>query len=904
MSDNNGESRNIDELLRMRSELDRELHSKYQREVTVLFTDIKGSTTFFETRGDLEGRAMVQTHNDMLFPIVERHGGTIIKTIGDAIMATFQVPLDAVEAAVDMQRALDAHNRKASKGNEILVRIGINHGKGLVEKTDVYGDVVNLAARIESLADGGEILVTDSVYRGARNSDDVVMRYHTSTEVKGKAEPQEVYRVVWNEDLDEGMRTATVGAVQKVRSGGKAETVLTLEFSREGGGVKVSASEKSSGQERTLKHYEEKPLAGDAVEKLCAESISLLNRANRRGKVSKEILVQLREVGQKLYDALLTPKAKELVAATKASSLIISIDDRLVHIPWEMLYDGEDFLCLRFSMGRVVNTRQSIGQVKQRSLGRPLRMLVISDPKEDLSEAYTEGVSIRDEMDRLQSEIIANLRSGPVDAEYAKSKMRNYDILHYAGHADYDLTSPSESGWLMDGGKLTARDILEMAGSKPMPALVFSNACHSGQTDEWSLDEKYADEIFGLANAFLLSGVQHYIGTFWEILDQPSAAFAVKFYSELMAGAEAGEALKLARQHLIKIYGEDNIVWASYMLYGDPTFVYRREYIPASAAQSAHAAKPAPVPVPEPEYAVAGGSARAAHAAAQPAPAYQSAPSTPAAPSSQGWMKYAAVAAAAAGIAIGGLYFSGHNSTTTAPSAPVETAAETAQHPVQTSSPSGGTTQPSSSMQASNTAPPAPSAPVAAATPMDRLKAREAKSRESAEKRQRVQEIAKQLVAQYKERAASGAAMPSGAATGPVTLSFVGFSEKGDGSGSEGEDEYLMMVLQDKMVESGKIKVVERDLLDGVLAELNLSSSDLADQKTALKVGNILSARYIATGNLMRIKGEYRVSMRVIETETTALKTTVSASGKGDIDFDSVAGTIADGLNTKLAGKI
>ena len=888
MTDGNEGPRNIDELLRMRSQLDQELHSKYSKEVSVLFTDIKGSTTFFETRGDLEGRAMVQTHNDLLFPIIERHGGSVIKTIGDAIMATFQAPQDAVETSVDMQRALDAHNRKASPGDRISVRIGINHGKGLVEKTDVYGDVVNVAARVESLADGGEVLVTESVYKAVRNSDDILLRYHSTTEVKGKSEPIEVYRVVWQEDMEsEFAGTAQAAAVR----GGHTEEhkVLTLEFAREGDAIKLSASEKSSGQEKTLRHYEEKPVSEAQINDLCDESIALLKRANNRGKVSKEILTQLKEVGQKLYDILMTPKAKELMASTRASSLIISMDDRLVHIPWEMLFDGDEFLCLRFAMGRVVATRQSVGQVKQRALGRPLKMLILSDPREDLKAAYSEGVAIRDNLEAMHKDVIPNLRSGPVDAEYAKGKLRNYDVLHYAGHADYDLLDPANSGWLMSGGKFTAKDVIEMSGSRPMPALVFSNACHSGQTGEWSVQKSYGNEIYGLANAFLLSGVQHYVGTFWEILDEPSAAFAIRFYSALMAGAQAGEALRQARMHLVKLYGEDNIVWSSYMLYGDPTFTYKKESGPALSI-------PAEKTSPEPEYAVASGASRAT---VQAIPAQGYAPPARKTAGSQAWPKYAFITLAVAAVAVGGLYFA------LRPAPVQQTAVVTGAADIQPA-PAGGSASTQPSTAAPSVKPPAPSpggtqVATAAPTAYDRNASREAKTKESAAKNERIQQLARQLVARYRERAASGTPVPPVDPDAPVTLSFVGFTSKGDTSSREGEDEYLLSVLQDRIVGDGRIQVVERELLDGVLAELDLSSSDLADQKTALKVGRILSAKYIATGSLMRMGGEYRVSLRVIETETTALKTSVTASGKGNMDVDKVAGTLAGGLESKLA---
>ena len=126
-----------------------------------MFTDIKGSTSFYEQRGDLDGRMMVHRHNEMVLPIIEANRGKLIKTIGDATMSQYDDPADGVRAAIQIQLKLKAHNDAKTAGEQIHVRIGLNTGLGIVEEKDVFGDVVNVAARVESLADGGEILVTD-----------------------------------------------------------------------------------------------------------------------------------------------------------------------------------------------------------------------------------------------------------------------------------------------------------------------------------------------------------------------------------------------------------------------------------------------------------------------------------------------------------------------------------------------------------------------------------------------------------------------------------------------------------------------------------------------------------------------------------------------------------------------
>ena len=176
-------------------------------------------------------------------------------------------------------------------------------------------------------------------------------------------------------------------------------------------------------------------------------------------------------------------------------------------------------------------------------------------------------------LDAKRDLFLVDFKSYPVDIAFVKKHLRDYDIVHYAGHAKYDAQNPSESGWLLSDGMLKASEIAAMGGHQPMPALVFSNACQSGLSDEWSAHDQ-EQRIFGLANAFLLSGVQHYIGTFWEIADKTSSQFAMGLYAFIAEGEDIGTAFRKTRRALIDTGKEESLVWANYMLYGDPT----REY--------------------------------------------------------------------------------------------------------------------------------------------------------------------------------------------------------------------------------------------------------------------------------------------------------------------------------------
>jgi class 3 adenylate cyclase/CHAT domain-containing protein/Tfp pilus assembly protein PilF len=594
-----GGATNIEALLRERNKLDDLLQQKFRHEVTLLFSDIQGSTAYFERRGDLSGRQMVQRHNDLLFPLITQQQGTVLKTIGDAIMASFAEPAWAVQAAMAMQRALRDYNRDREASEQIHIRIGINSGRALVEPHDVFGDVVNAAARVESCALPDQILISEATYR--RLPETIPSRSVGVKEVKGKSAPIELYEVLWD-DRQPAQEPSPLRGPAVTRH---PENVFVLEVSREEERLKLTAYERWPQEERPVKHYEYLAVAFVTVQRDVDTLVTLLSRANRRGTLEAPIWEEIKTRGGSLYHQLLTPSIREKLSASEAATLFLYIDDTLVQIPWELLFDGQTFLCRRFSMGRIVSTQQTLIEGREPRQGQVLKMLIVADPQGNLPAAAREGSAIREVLEAEHQRLQVDLRSTDVRTLYLKTHLSGYEVLHYAGHADYDLRDPAQSGWLTADGKLSAADIMQMAGGAPIPTLVFCNACRSGQTEAWKLDPEVAQGIYGLANAFLLAGTQQYIGTFWEIPDEPSRTFGIDFYRALAQGATVGEALRSARQAVAERYGEESVVWASYVLYGDPTFRYvestpetisasRAGARPRPAAQPAHRRRPAP----------------------------------------------------------------------------------------------------------------------------------------------------------------------------------------------------------------------------------------------------------------------------------------------------------------------
>jgi class 3 adenylate cyclase len=137
------------------------------RQVTLLFTDLKGSTAMYERLGDLNAYALVREHFALVGATVQRHSGAIVKTIGDAVMAVFSRPTDAVSAALDILGEIEHYNSEHGDPS-IILKIGAHCGPSIAvtlnENLDYFGQTVNVAARVQSLAEAGEICISEALY--------------------------------------------------------------------------------------------------------------------------------------------------------------------------------------------------------------------------------------------------------------------------------------------------------------------------------------------------------------------------------------------------------------------------------------------------------------------------------------------------------------------------------------------------------------------------------------------------------------------------------------------------------------------------------------------------------------------------------------------------------------------
>lgn len=159
--------------------------------VTILFSDIEGSTQLNEELGDDAFVKLLTEHDRLVRSQVERHGGTVVKSQGDGFMVVFASPRDALAAACAIQRKASSGRR--ARRAQVRVRIGINCGPVVARDGDYFGRNVAKAARIAALAEGGQVLVSAEVQGGL--DDRVVLEPAGTYELRGLAGEHDLYAV-------------------------------------------------------------------------------------------------------------------------------------------------------------------------------------------------------------------------------------------------------------------------------------------------------------------------------------------------------------------------------------------------------------------------------------------------------------------------------------------------------------------------------------------------------------------------------------------------------------------------------------------------------------------------------------------------------------------------------------
>lgn len=324
-------------------------------------------------------------------------------------------------------------------------------------------------------------------------------------------------------------------------------------------GIRVGLFEKASDEGLQPWGFEHSEVDFSELERISDALRFLLSRANLVGEMGAAAVDEIERLALLLFDEIMPPSVKPLLRRGEGY-LTLRIDESLQHLPWELMHTGERFLTHQYALSREVMRQGILAPRPMRTPETPVRVLVVADPRGDLPISAREGMLMR-ELFATRPDVRLSYKGSPIPRSFLRENLREHDVLHFAGHAEW---GDEGCGWLLDDGRFEPEDVERLVGGRPMPVLIFANACASGQAGRAS----GADEM---ASALISAGARNVIGTMWDIPDSIGILFADALYSHLLRGCSIGEAMRHARLELSEQFGHGTMLWGSYVLYGAAT---------------------------------------------------------------------------------------------------------------------------------------------------------------------------------------------------------------------------------------------------------------------------------------------------------------------------------------------
>jgi len=233
--------------------------------ITVVFTDIVGSTDMTQTLGDQGAQTVVRTHNTIVREALALHSGKEIKHTGDGIMASFASGSEAIRATIDIQKDILEHIKEDPEF-PLKVRIGLNTGELIMEENDLFGTTVQLSARICDKADAGEIFVSGATKAICQGSNEFFFTEHSQVELKGFKEPISLFKVVWKEDEVAAYKAEMADTEQKDELSGEQSQPSETEHEPD-----ASESAQTDANQEPENTSDDEPQNGDQVDESLEE---------------------------------------------------------------------------------------------------------------------------------------------------------------------------------------------------------------------------------------------------------------------------------------------------------------------------------------------------------------------------------------------------------------------------------------------------------------------------------------------------------------------------------------------------------------------------------------------------------------------------------------------------------
>ncbi len=169
-------------------------------ELAILFADVVGSTRLFELLGDVRARDMIATCIDVMRNATEKNSGTVIKTMGDEVMATFPSADEALTSAAQMQQQITANSQLKIDGHAVAIRVGCHFGPVVLENRDVFGATVHTANRMTSQAKAGQIVTTAATVAQLSADWRAAVRQIDVATLRGQGNEVALFEVHWQPD--------------------------------------------------------------------------------------------------------------------------------------------------------------------------------------------------------------------------------------------------------------------------------------------------------------------------------------------------------------------------------------------------------------------------------------------------------------------------------------------------------------------------------------------------------------------------------------------------------------------------------------------------------------------------------------------------------------------------------
>ena len=288
----------------------------------ILAADVVGYSALMEADEDETVRSL-QGCREVFDGIIEDFSGRIITTAGDSVIAVFSSVFDAVDCATEAQTALSEYNADNPESPQIRFRMGINVGDLMITGSDTLGNAINVAARLESVADPGGVFISDSVYRLVRDKPDIQFQDRGAFGVKNISEPLHAYSVGAMKDADADADATIVGGEDKKTVFVGCDVVLATQrgpyYLRFGDTVKVGRSRHLTGADIVVGFRRASQVGKQALVKISGDGIVVVDCGSTNGTfvnntalaVGEEMTIPLSDAPAELcLGGLRTPPVK------------------------------------------------------------------------------------------------------------------------------------------------------------------------------------------------------------------------------------------------------------------------------------------------------------------------------------------------------------------------------------------------------------------------------------------------------------------------------------------------------------------------------------------------------------------------------------------------------------------